>query len=81
LLMFFCPPGRDDSDALTALGVGYMEEHPLAHAEPVNPLLTVVFAFVDGLSKHPPAKPGALEHWPLKAAGGVADAAPGSGGH
>jgi hypothetical protein len=27
-------------------------------------------------SKYPPAKPGALEHWPLKAAGGVADAAP-----
>jgi transcriptional regulator with XRE-family HTH domain len=26
--------------------------------------------------KYPPAKPGALEHWPLKAAGGVADAAP-----
>jgi hypothetical protein len=33
------------------------------------------------LSKYPPAKPGALEHWPLEAAGGVADAAPGSGGH
>jgi hypothetical protein len=47
--MFFCPPGRDDSDALTALGVGYMEEHPLAHSKQINPLLTVVFAFVDGL--------------------------------
>jgi hypothetical protein len=30
------------------------------------------------LSKYPPAKPGALECWPLKAAGGVANAAPGS---
>jgi hypothetical protein len=28
-------------------------------------------------SKYPPAKPGALGFWPLKAAGGVADAAPG----
>jgi hypothetical protein len=28
------------------------------------------------LSKYPPAKPGALECWPLKAADGVADAAP-----
>ena len=28
-------------------------------------------------SKYPPAKPGALERWPLKAAGGVADATPG----
>src|SRR3954471_10496968 len=27
--------------------------------------------------KYPPAKPGALECWPLKAANGVADAAPG----
>ena len=27
-------------------------------------------------SKYPPAKPGALGFWPLKAAGGVADAAP-----
>jgi hypothetical protein len=32
-------------------------------------------------SKYPPAKPGALELWPLKAAGGVANAAPGLGGH
>jgi hypothetical protein len=32
-------------------------------------------------SKYPPAKPEALEHWPLKAADGVADAAPGLGGH
>jgi hypothetical protein len=29
------------------------------------------------LRKYPPAKPGALECWPLKAANGVADAAPG----
>jgi thioredoxin reductase (NADPH) len=34
-----------------------------------------------GISKYPPAKPGALGFWPLKAADGVADAAPGSGGH
>jgi hypothetical protein len=27
-------------------------------------------------SKYPPAKPGALEYWPLKAADGVANAAP-----
>jgi hypothetical protein len=33
------------------------------------------------MSKYPPAKPGALGFWPLKAADGVADAAPGSGGH
>jgi signal transduction histidine kinase len=32
-------------------------------------------------SNYPPAKPGALGFWPLKAADGVADAAPGSGGH
>jgi hypothetical protein len=38
-------------------------------------------AFITGdasgidLSKYPPAKPGALECWPLKAAGQVADAA------
>ena len=32
-------------------------------------------------SNYPPAKPGALRFWPLKAADGVADAAPGSGGH
>jgi hypothetical protein len=31
-------------------------------------------ALPDG--KYPPAKPGALEQWPLEAAGGVADAAP-----
>jgi hypothetical protein len=31
---------------------------------------------VTALSKYPPAKPGALERWPLKAAGGVANAAP-----
>ena len=42
--------------------------------------LTAFIAVADH-SKYPPAKPGALEHWPLKAAGGVADAAPGLGGH
>ena len=32
-------------------------------------------------SNYPPAKPGALGFWPLKAADGAADAAPRSGGH
>jgi hypothetical protein len=37
-----------------------------------------VWEFADQVqSKYPPAKPGALERWPLKAAGGVADATPG----
>ena len=33
--------------------------------------------FIDQGCKYPPAKPGALEFWPLKAAGKVADAASG----
>ena len=36
------------------------------------------FSYQPFLSKFPPAKPGALGSEPLKAAGGVADAAPGS---
>jgi hypothetical protein len=31
-------------------------------------------SFTERASKYPPAKPGALECWPLKAAGQVADA-------
>src|SRR5580704_17267700 len=35
LLMFFRPPGRDQPYAFTALGIGHMQEHALAHAEQI----------------------------------------------
>jgi hypothetical protein len=41
------------------------------------PFLSGAAASFLAQSKYPPAKPGALECWPLKAANGVADAAPG----
>src|SRR5437764_8564613 len=47
LLIFRCPPGRDDSDPIAALRIGHVQDHALAHAEDVYALFAVVLAIVD----------------------------------
>jgi hypothetical protein len=53
---------------------------PSATTEPLFPILSgderTAEKALTSVSKYPPAKPGALECWPLKAAGQVADATP-----
>jgi hypothetical protein len=45
------PSGRDDSNAIAALGIGRVEHYTLAHTEQIDPLLAVVFTTVDLLDR------------------------------
>jgi hypothetical protein len=47
--MAFCPTGRDDADAVAALGVGDMEDDAVGLTDEVRAVFTVVLAVIDNL--------------------------------
>jgi hypothetical protein len=49
--MFFCPPGRDESQALTTLRIGHVDQYTIAHANQVDALFAIVFASIDALHR------------------------------
>jgi hypothetical protein len=51
LLMSFRPPGRDDSDAIAALGICDVQDHAVAHAEQIDALFAVVLTVVNRLDR------------------------------
>ena len=45
------PPGRNNSDPLTALRVGHVQDHAIAHAQHVPALFAVSLALIDPLDR------------------------------
>jgi len=45
------PPGRNNSDPLTAFRVGHVQDHAIAHAQHVQALFAVSLALIDPLDR------------------------------
>src|SRR5580704_15996512 len=48
-LIFFRPPGRDDSKAISALSIGHMEQPITAHPDQIDAFLAIDLPVVDHL--------------------------------